>query len=68
MYILHFTGKGQKMMAGVSEYIILSEEKYSEEEIKSNTAPGFTLQRQYDTDTDSDVVILPLDRGLIPIY
>jgi hypothetical protein len=64
MYILHYTGKGIRMMAGISEYVILSEEEYSKEKIEDSTAPGFALEKQYDTDIDLDLSNLPLDRAL----
>jgi translation elongation factor EF-1beta len=42
----------------------MMEEEYSEEEIKGNSAPGFTLKKQYDTDIEFGLSTLPLDRVL----
>lgn len=77
MIILHFTGKGQGKLAGVSEYLMLFEAKEDirreptatiGESIQGKTAPGFRLADKLDTevDHDTDYCSLPLDRMLIP--
>ena len=76
MIILHFTGQGKGFMQGVSEYIMLleSEEdlmtgdyKTVEEAIQAQTAPGFQLDKKYDTETDTVFTSLPMGRSLAAI-
>lgn len=72
MIILHFTGKGYGMMAGINEYVVLFETREDliadhdneAEALKSETAPGFEVVRVYDTDTDTDFGSLPLGEAL----
>jgi hypothetical protein len=77
MIILHFTGKGEKMLQGVSEYLMLFEAEEDirsestatiEESIQRKTAPGFELADKFDTEIahDTDYCSLPLGRMLIP--
>jgi hypothetical protein len=75
MIILHFTGNGQGMLQGVSEYLMLFEDGGDirseptatiKESIERKTAPGFQLAEQYDTDVDTDFHMLPTGRMLVP--
>ena len=59
--IYHFTGEGRGFMAGVSEYIVLTEDP--DFNIPENTAPGFQLEKVYEIGGD-DLGRLPCDRSL----
>ena len=73
MIIVHYTGEGRAYMAGVTEYIELfdSEQDFidnygtKEAAIEAHCAPGFELDRVYDTDKDMYFDSLPMDRILI---
>ena len=73
MIIYQRTGQGKGFMKGVSEYIELAEDedefkvdyKTEKEAIKAKTAPGFTFERKYDTDTGTDFWGLPMGKTLI---
>lgn len=73
MKIYHWRGEGYGHLQGVREYIELYENeaafigecKTKEEAIADATAPGFHLEREYDTETDTDFSKLPLDQTLI---
>ena len=78
MIIYQWSGQGRGFMSGVSEYIELAESKEEfiedaeakneKEAIKMETAPGFTFDQKYDTDTDTDFSGLPMLQQLISKY
>jgi len=73
MIIVHYTGEGRAFLAGVTEYIELydSEQDFiddygtREAAIEANCAPGFKLDRVYDTDEDTYYDSLPMGRMLV---
>ena len=66
MIILHFTGQGHGFLNGVTEIIYLYAcEDDVPDDISELGAPGFRLNRKYDTDTDTDFSSLPLDTPLL---
>lgn len=72
MIIYQWSGTGSAMMRGCNEYLELAENEeeftgdYKDEQgaIEARTAPGFTFDRKYDTDIDTDFAALPLGRTL----
>lgn len=72
MLIYQWSGLGKGFMNGVSEYLELAEneEEFIEdyrtekEAIEAKTAPGFSFDKKYDTDIDTDFCMLPLGRTL----
>jgi len=76
MLIYQWSGNGRIMMQGVSEYIIMTEDindfldDYVTEDkaIEAHTAPGFTFDKKYDTDIDTDYSTLPLNQMIVVKY
>lgn len=64
-HILYYRGKGEKLMAGITEYIIIVDaDKVTVGDKTANQCPGFTL---HDTIVlDEDVSELPCEEMLIP--
>ncbi len=67
-WLLHFTGEGTKLMSGVHEYIILSEEEKTDDEIKDMVAPGFELNSKTDLDINEPPCSVPYNAMLVPRY
>lgn len=64
-HILYYRGKGEKLMAGISEYIIIIDaDKLTAGDKTGNECPGFQLHS--DIEVDEDVSSLPCQEVLIP--
>ena len=62
-HILHFSGTGYGVFAGVSEYIVLvNAEEVTPEDIKGHCAPGFEFE--IDIEIEGDIASLPCERPL----
>ena len=64
-HILYFRGKGEKLMAGIDEYIVIVDaDKVSDTDVAGQQCPGFTLHKAIEV--DEDVASLPCETVLIP--
>jgi hypothetical protein len=64
-HILYYRGKGEKLMAGISEYIVIVDaDKLTAGDKIAQECPGFTLHE--DIEVDEDIHCLPCEEILIP--
>ena len=64
-HILYYRGKGEKLMAGITEYmVIIDADKVTAGDKTGNQCPGFTLHK--DIEVDEDIHFLPCEEMLIP--
>jgi hypothetical protein len=64
-HILYYRGVGEKVMAGITEYmVIVDADKVSHRDIAGNQCPGFMLHK--DIEVDEDVHFLPCEQILTP--
>lgn len=64
-HILYYRGKGQALMAGITEYIVIIDaDKVTKKDISGNQCPGFSLHK--DIELDEDVHFLPCEELLTP--
>ena len=64
-HILYYRGKGEKLMAGISEYIVIIDaDKVTAGDKTGNQCPGFTLHK--DIEVDEDIHFLPCEEILTP--
>jgi hypothetical protein len=61
MRILHFTGEGRNFMAGVEEYVVITDD--DDTPIEDHCAPGFELSSETEVGELPDS--LPLEMTLI---
>jgi len=66
-YMLYYRGKGEGIMVGVKEYIILLDvDGLTSADEAEECAPGFELHKSVFIEDDIDE--LPIRQALIPIY
>jgi hypothetical protein len=64
-HILYYRGQGEKLMAGITEYIVIVEaDKVTKKDIVGNQCPGFNLHS--DIEVDEDIHFLPCEEILTP--
>jgi hypothetical protein len=64
-HIFYYRGQGEKLMAGITEYIVIIDtDKVTKQDITGNQAPGFELHS--DIEVDEDIHFLPCEEILTP--